>query len=548
MNALQQLAPGQANPEDLINENFATVGAAGIFGKKHSTTTGLTWGYYGGYFSSTLIADGTVTLTNTATNYVVVARASGVVSVSTTNTNWNNTATYGRLYLLTVAGGVVTAEQDHRFGDTGIVAAATGSTTGGVTLDATFVSDQSSTADSDPGAGNLRWNNATPTSATQLYIDDETADGVDLSTYFASLGDSGFIKIMAAVDEWQLWKWTAAPTDGTGYWKFTVTLQASLGTIDALDDIKVLFDDHGAAGSGGGASSVLTFTSDTGSTADSDPGAGLFKWNNATQASATQLYFDDATLDSVNLDTFYTSQGSTGFISLQQADDTTKWQIWTWTAAPTDGTGYWKFTVTLQASGGSIADNKTVYVVFMGAGGGGGSTQGTHQMPVMANAMLPQSTGTTGCGALTTMVMNSGIELQYLPFDTTTEEAAQFSLTMPKKWNAGTITAQFVWIADSASTNTVTWALQAISKGSGDNIHGAGSEWGTAQSVNQANAGTRLVNRTSATSAITIAGTPQKQDTIYFRVFRDVASDNLAADAFLISVVITITTDADTDA
>ena len=322
---------------------------------------------------------------------------------------------------------------------------------------------------------------------------------------------------------------------------YTITYPAATGTVALTSDLSAL--STGLKG--------LTFTSDTGSTADSDPGNGLFKWNNATQGSATTLYFDNQTLDAVSLTTFYASLGTSGFIYLQQADDSTKWQLWKWTATPTAGTGYYKFTVTLQASGGSIADDKTVYCDFAGAGGsGGGSTQGTHQIPVMANAMLPQSTGTTGCASLNTLVMNSGIELQYLAFDASTQEAAQWSLTMPKKWNGGTITAQFIWIADSASTNNVVWALQCIAKGSGDDIHGAGSEWGTAQSVTHANAGSRVVNRSSATSAITIAGTPQKQDTVYFRAYRDAASgsDTLAADALLIGIVITATTDADTDA
>jgi hypothetical protein len=150
--------------------------------------------------------------------------------------------------------------------------------------------------------------------------------------------------------------------------------------------------DIAALGGGGGVElKGLTFTSETGSTADSDPGAGLFKWNNGTQGSATFLYFDDVTADAVNLDTFYTSLGSTGFIYLQQGDDSTKWQLWKWTSAPTDGTGYWKFPVTLQASGGSMADAETVYADFTGAGGGGFSGPGSS-----TDNTLPRFDGTGG--------------------------------------------------------------------------------------------------------------------------------------------------------
>lgn len=126
-----------------------------------------------------------------------------------------------------------------------------------------------------------------------------------------------------------------------------------------------------AAGSAGIELKGLLYTSNTGSTADSDPGAGLFKWDNATQASATELYFDDSTLDSVSLATFFAGLPTTGYLYLQQFDDPTKWQLWKWSAI-TDGTGYRKFAVSLQGIGGSIADDKTVYCDFKPAGNSGG--------------------------------------------------------------------------------------------------------------------------------------------------------------------------------
>ena len=117
--ALQQLSASQVNPEAIINENFEALDHVGVFGKAHATSTGLTWGYNGGRWGGTAITAGTVTLTNAATNYVVVLRSTGAVSVSTATTNWNNTALYARLYQLTTAGSVVTATQDHRAGPFG---------------------------------------------------------------------------------------------------------------------------------------------------------------------------------------------------------------------------------------------------------------------------------------------------------------------------------------------------------------------------------------------------------------------------------------------
>lgn len=119
----------------------------------------------------------------------------------------------------------------------------------------------------------------------------------------------------------------------------------------------------GSAAAGGTELKYLTLQSNTSSTADSDPGNGLMKWNNATQASATVLFLDNQTLDAVSLTTFYASLVLGGFIYLQQSDDATKWQIWK-VSTVTSATGYYKFTVVLQAFGGSIATDKTVYVLF----------------------------------------------------------------------------------------------------------------------------------------------------------------------------------------
>lgn len=117
--SLQQLSASQASPEVIINENFEALDHVGVFGKAHATSTGLTWGYNGGRWGGIPTTAGTVTLTNATTNYVVMLRSSGAVSVSTATTNWNNTALYARLYQLTTAGSVVTATADHRAGPYG---------------------------------------------------------------------------------------------------------------------------------------------------------------------------------------------------------------------------------------------------------------------------------------------------------------------------------------------------------------------------------------------------------------------------------------------
>lgn len=115
-----QTVNASASPEVQTNENFETIDYSSVYGKRQPVTTALTWGYYGGRWGGFSVAAGTLTLTNAATNYIVVQRSDGAISVSTSSTNWDNTQAYARVYKLTTAGSVVTATEDHRAGPGGI--------------------------------------------------------------------------------------------------------------------------------------------------------------------------------------------------------------------------------------------------------------------------------------------------------------------------------------------------------------------------------------------------------------------------------------------
>lgn len=107
-----QLATSQAGKETRINALLDAVSPSALSAMRQSTTTGLTWGYYGGTLlvngTPTAIANGTVTLTGSATNYVSISQA-GVVSVATSR-NAANVPLY--TVVTTVAG--VTSYTDER--------------------------------------------------------------------------------------------------------------------------------------------------------------------------------------------------------------------------------------------------------------------------------------------------------------------------------------------------------------------------------------------------------------------------------------------------
>lgn len=116
---LDLISPSQASKEATANELFNAGSPAALFGRRASTCTGLTWGYYGGRLSvagvSTLINNGTLALSASSTNYIESTTA-GVVSKNTTAFTGGAIP----LYTATTSASAVTAYTDYRTGDYGL--------------------------------------------------------------------------------------------------------------------------------------------------------------------------------------------------------------------------------------------------------------------------------------------------------------------------------------------------------------------------------------------------------------------------------------------
>lgn len=138
---------------------------------------------------------------------------------------------------------------------------------------------------------------------------------------------------------------------------------------------------------------------------------------------------------------------------------------------------------------------------------------------------------TNGAAVGTSETSTNDITYDSLDFDQATSEGACFQISLPQAWNAGTVKAKFYWTAASGA-GTVTWALKGGSLADDDALDTA---YGTAQSVTDTLLATGDLHVTSATAAITIAGTPAVDDWLYFEVSRDIA-DTLNADAKLIGI------------
>jgi hypothetical protein len=175
-------------------------------------------------------------------------------------------------------------------------------------------------------------------------------------------------------------------------------------------------------------------------------------------------------------------------------------------------------------------------------------TTGKTALRVQAREMSPSASG--GCAALATIATSANHpDVQSLDFDPTTEEYAQFSISMPKRWDLGTITWRPRWSHAATVTNFKTaWALQALAVSDGDAIDAA---FGTAVQVNDTGGVTNDLYVGPESSAVTIAGTPAAGDTVFFRVYRvaaDGTNDTLTIDARLHGIDLFITTNAVNDA
>lgn len=96
------------------NDNFKAVSVAGLYGYNAFTTTGLNFGYYGGQFNGVTVADSTVALTASTTNYVVAHLTTGAVTAATNTTNWTNTGTYLKLFTVVTGASTITSWEDYR--------------------------------------------------------------------------------------------------------------------------------------------------------------------------------------------------------------------------------------------------------------------------------------------------------------------------------------------------------------------------------------------------------------------------------------------------
>lgn len=162
---------------------------------------------------------------------------------------------------------------------------------------------------------------------------------------------------------------------------------------------------------------------------------------------------------------------------------------------------------------------------------------------IPAAALFGATTNGAASGQIETTT--NKVNAKVLDFDASTEEYACINLPSPDYWDLGTVTTQFHWTAASGSGDVI-WGAQGLARSNDDALDTA---YGTAQEVTDTLITANDEHITSATSSITIGGTPAKGDQLYLRIYRKAADagDTLAVDARLlgISVKFGVTTFSD---
>lgn len=157
----------------------------------------------------------------------------------------------------------------------------------------------------------------------------------------------------------------------------------------------------------------------------------------------------------------------------------------------------------------------------------------TRTMVLTAAGGFPSTTAGCASNAKSETTTND-VNYYSLDFDQSTEENAEWTVVMPDSYSGGTITAIFYWTAASGSGDVI-WGIKGRAYAEGDALDQA---FGTAVTVTDTLTTANDVHISSASSAVTLGGSPAGGQLVALKIYRDAdaGGDTLSADAKLLMV------------
>jgi len=214
----------------------------------------------------------------------------------------------------------------------------------------------------DPGSGKCLLDNATQHSATYAHLSKTSDSGADFGAQLLALlsGDRFYVQQNDDVTRYHVFRVTGTPSDQTTYVKIPIIYE-SYGA-DLANTKKVTFSwqyTKSAISDYDGEIQEFSIL-----TADADPGAGKFRLNHATQASATYAFMDDTVYGGATIRNQLLALKGGEYVYLQQRNDSTRYHLYK-VMGPVLGpvvaaTGYVKIPISSVSAGAALQDGAAV--------------------------------------------------------------------------------------------------------------------------------------------------------------------------------------------
>ncbi|MAZ72796.1 MAG: hypothetical protein CMC70_06580 [Flavobacteriaceae bacterium] len=434
---------------------------------------------------------------------------------------------------------------------------------------------ESTTTDTDQGAGKVFLNNSTVASASVLYLDDLDANGVNLNTFIDTFDDSsttsyrGSIHLVEIADpsNYAIFAVNGSVISASTYSKIPVAHQASGGSFTDGNAMSVLFVRTGDTGSG-----LASVVADTTPQLGGDLDMNGKNIDFPTTANVSDV-LNESNMASNSSTKLATQSSIKAYADLKatkgaNSDITSLSGLTTALSVAQGGTG-----ATSLTDGGVLLGSGTGAISAMSALGDGHIIVGDGSGDPVALSAFSSSTGnllgTKGgvigqqtiwvpAGAMepavsTAPAVSNAVEIGTSLFAARTMDFADgsdlycyFGIQMPKSWDAGNLVLQFVWSATGTNANTVAWGAAAISLADDEALTTAFPAPTVATAdTNSTTADDLMI---SAEVSLTVGSSPAAENYVMFEIMRDVSADTLAEAARLhgIRIHYTVNTGIDT--